>query len=154
MKKVVCFSSLLAFMCMGKMSSTDHYQLKTEIDPVLSNMANESMMKAHEENVAAGSLEYLKADGGHTSVREADGATMAMHAEDGRIIAVEHKRLSDPEAKSSQGLEALCFLALLSHVRVILYATVIIDGCRELVCTTWNHHVYPPRVTTMCTHRV
>ena len=52
---------------------------------------------------------------------------------DGRIVAIAHKRLTDEGATTSKGLEVLCFLSLLACVRMVIYATVVMDGCRDLL---------------------
>ena len=54
-------------------------------------------------------------------------------APDGRIVAITHKRLTDEGATTSKALEVLCFLYLLSCVRMVLYTTMVMDGCRDLV---------------------
>ena len=48
-------------------------------------------------------------DGGYTAPRNAHGCTMAAHGERGAIFDIVHRRLTDEGAKSSKGLEALCY---------------------------------------------
>lgn len=114
-------------------STTDHYELKHEIEPVQRGQCEHSMAKAHERNVVAGKTDYASVDAGYTSLRNAHGATMGAHAPDGGIVAIVHKRLTDEGATSSQKLEVLCFMALLQCVALAVYSTIIMDGCRELV---------------------
>ena len=124
---------MLAFLGMAAMSKRDHYACKVELEPILGDAAEVSMAEAHARNVKAGNTDFVSLDGGYTGPRNAHGCTMAAHAADGGIVAVAHKRLSDPDAKSSQGLEALCFLALCSQFRFLVYTTVVMDGCTSLV---------------------
>ena len=48
-------------------------------------------------------------------------------------MAIAHKRLTDDGATTSKALEVLCFLSLLASVRMVVYATVVMDGCRDLL---------------------
>ena len=125
--------SFLALLGVAPLSKTSHYTLKHEIEPVARGLAEESMAAAHQRNVVAGTTDYVSVDGGYTSLRNAHGCTMGAHAPDRSIVAVEHKRLSDEGATSSQKLEVLCFLAILARVTLAVYTTVVMDGCRELV---------------------
>ena len=120
-------------------SETDHYQFKAEIEPILSSAAERSMAEAHERNWLKGFRDFFTVDGGFTASRNAHGCTMCGHAADGSIIAVVHKRLTDEGAKSSKGLETLCYLALLCHHRIAVFSTAVMDGCRDLVAPTLAH---------------
>lgn len=124
---------LLAFIGSGALSTTDHYRCKAEVEPLVAAMAERRMAEAHARNIAAGNDDYIGVDGGYTCVRNAPGCTMPAHAADGAIVALAHKRLTDDGATSSQGLEALCYAELLSHPRVAVYPSVVMDGCRDLV---------------------
>ena len=48
-------------------------------------------------------------------------------------MAITHKRLTDDGATTSKALEVLCFLELLACVRMAVYLTVVMDGCRDLL---------------------
>ena len=126
-------SGLLTLLGTASPSTTDHYDFKHEIEPVLRGQCEESMAEAHERNMAAGNTDYVSIDGGYTCVRQAAGCTMGAHAADGGIIAIEHKRLTDTGATSSQQLESLCFTAILQRVTCSVYDTIIMDGCQALV---------------------
>jgi hypothetical protein len=155
---------LLGLLGLRAPSTTDHYGFKEEFDPVASAMAEISMCEAHEEAIALGDegLDYMTVDGGYTQPRNAAGCTMACHAPSTKIVEVVHKRtplpsptptavrhrpsphtspllfagLTDEGAKSSKGLEVICYKSLLGRPRVQPYRTVVMDGCRELVRPT------------------
>jgi hypothetical protein len=126
----------LFFLGMGAPSNADHYATKAEITPILANAAERSMAEAHARNVVAGDTEFISFDGGFTAPRNAHGCTGAAHAKDSAIIEIVHRRLTDVGAKTSKSLEVLCYTALLCCPRVHIYATVVMDGCRELVRPT------------------
>ena len=114
-------------------STTDHYATKAEITPIIGDAAERSMAMAHLRNVGAKALGFMSIDAGFTAPRNAHGATMAAHAPDGSIIEIVHRRLTDAGATTSKGLETMCYVALLAKLRVQLYGTAVMDGCRELL---------------------
>ena len=130
------FARMLPFfhvLGMQPLSTTDHYNFKREVEPILADMAECSMCEAHSASMRAGDTDYVTIDGGYTSPRNAHGCTMAAHAHGGKIVDIVHKRLTDVGAKSSRSLELLCYLALLARPVIAIYDTVVMDGCRELV---------------------
>lgn len=58
--------------------------------------------------------------------------------ETGMCVRAPFGRLTDEGATHSQGLELICFLALLAHVRIAIYLTIVMDGCRDLIEPTKN----------------
>ena len=124
---------LFQLVGMAPLSSTDHYGFKEEIEPILANAAETSMCAAHVRNVKAGNTDYVSIDGGFTAPRNAHGCTMCAHAADGGIVECIHKRLTDEGATSSKSLELLCFQELLTKMRMLIYTTVVMDGCRDFV---------------------
>jgi hypothetical protein len=141
------FARMIPFLVMLGMrapSLTDHYATKEEVEPHLAALAEDSMAKAHTKHVGDGtgswaerfSALFMTVDGGFTGPRNAHGCTLAGHAPDGAVIGVVHRRLTDPGAKSSKGLETLCYLALICQLRVQMYGTTVMDGCRELIHPT------------------
>ena len=126
----------LRLLGLGALSDTDHYGFKEEFEPVMRDKAERSMALKHEANCKNGRTEYFTLDGGYTKPRNADGCTMAAHGSDGAIFDVVHKRLTDEGAKSSKGLEVLCYHGLLTRPRVSLYGEAAMDGCRELIQPT------------------
>jgi hypothetical protein len=58
---------------------------------------------------------------------------MAGHGPNGKIVDIEHKRLTDEDATSSQGLEMLCYQGLLKKPRFAVYNACVFDGCRALI---------------------
>ena len=113
-------------------SSKDMNFFKHEIEPVARVDTEESMARAHERNVKAGNTDWASIDCGYTSLRNAHGGTMCAHAADGGIVALEHKRLTDEGATTSQALETLCFLAILQRAALLVYGTIVMDGCQAL----------------------
>ena len=126
-------TSVLTLLGLRAPSTTDHYLLKEEIEPVLAHMSELSQAKAHEAAMLKGDNDALTIDAGFTSPRNASGATMSAHTADGSVVQVIHRRLTDEGATHSKGLEPLCFYALLLCARVTCYATIVMDGSRELV---------------------
>ena len=63
--------------CTLQLSTTDHYKVKQEVEPLLARSAERTMYEAHDANVAAGWFEYLTIDGGYTAPRNAHGCTLA-----------------------------------------------------------------------------
>ena len=106
---------------------------QAELEPIFADKAERSMAEKHEEHCKRGETEYFTLDGGYTAPRNAHGCTMAAHAKSGAIVDVVHRRLTDEGAKSSKGLEVLCYRALLTKPRVAIYETAAMDGCRELI---------------------
>ena len=130
-------TGLLHELDTGVLSTTDHYATKSELEPILADAAERSMADAFERNMTnEPASTHFKVDAGFTAPRNAKGCTMPAHAADGAIIAVAHKRLTDEGAKSSKGLETLCYLELLNHPRVVTFLTAVMDGCRDLVAPT------------------
>ena len=110
--------------------------VQAEIEPILADHAERSMAAAHEDNCVRGDTDFISFDGGYTAPRNAHGCTGAAHGPNGKIVDVEHKRLTDEGATSSQSLEGLCYGGLLRKPRVAVYGTVVFDGCRELIGMT------------------
>jgi hypothetical protein len=94
------------------------------------------MASAHEDNCVRGDIDYVSVDGGFTAPRNAHGCTMAGHGPNGKIVDIEHKRLTDEDAKSSKGLEMLCYQGLLKKPRFAVCNACVFDGCRELIGAT------------------
>ena len=114
-------------------SSKDQLSTQQELEPILATMSEESMAAAHERQVKAGTTDSLSFDAAWDHPRNGKGATATGMAADGSIVELVHKRLTDFGAKHSQGLEALCFAALLTRLRVFCYLTIVMDGSQELV---------------------
>lgn len=96
------FAGFCSLLGMRAPSTTDHYRFKAEVEPIWAQQAERSMAEAHERNVARGDSDYISVDAGYTSPRNAKGCTMTGHAADTAIVAVVHKRLTDPGATHSK----------------------------------------------------
>jgi hypothetical protein len=110
--------------------------VQAESEPILADLAERSMAAAHEDNCMRGDTNFITFDGGYTAPRNAHGCTGGAHGPNGKIVDIEHKRLTDEGAKSSQALEGLCYAGLLRKPRIAVYSSVVFDGCRELIGMT------------------